>query len=96
MPRSCILGVIKLRQTQKGWITMDIAKIITEAVDKLLKDDKLLESFKKDPVKTLEKQLGIDLPDEQINAVIKGIKAKIDVDDVLGTAGKLLGMLGKK
>ena len=75
---------------------MDIAKIISETVEKLLKDDKLLASFKKDPVKTLEKQLGIDLPDEQINAVVKGIKAKIDVDDVLGTAGKLLGMLGKK
>ena len=75
---------------------MDIAKIIAESVEKLLKDDKLLAAFKKDPVKTLEKQLGIDLPDEQINAVIKGIKAKLDVDDVLGTAGKLLGMLGKK
>ena len=75
---------------------MDIAKIIAESVEKLLKDDKLLAAFKKDPVKTLEKQLGIDLPDEQINAVIKGIKAKIDVDDVLGTAGKLMGMLGKK
>ena len=85
-----------MRQTQKGWITMDIAKIITEAVDKLLKDDKLLESFKKDPVKTLEKQLGLDLPDEQINAVIKGIQAKLGADDVIDAAGKLLGMLGKK
>ena len=75
---------------------MDIAKIIAESVEKLLKDDKLLESFKKDPVKTLEKQLGIDLPDEQINAVIKGIKAKIDVDSAIDVAGKLMGMLGKK
>ena len=75
---------------------MDIAKIIAESVEKLLKDDKLLVAFKKDPVKTLEKQLGIDLPDEQINAVIKGIKAKIDVDGAIDVAGKLLGMLGKK
>ena len=75
---------------------MDIAKIIAEAVEKLLKDEKLLNSFKKDPVKTLEKQLGIDLPDEQINAVINGIKAKIDVDSALDVAGKLMGMLGKK
>ena len=75
---------------------MDIAKIIAEAVKKLTSDEKLLESFKKDPVKTLEKQLGIDLPDEQINAVIDGIKAKINVDDALGAASKLLGMLGKK
>ena len=75
---------------------MDIAKIIAESVEKLLKDDKLLAAFKKDPVKTLEKQLGIDLPDEQINAVIKGIQAKVNVDDVLGAANSLLGMLGKK
>ena len=75
---------------------MDIAKIITEAVKKLTQDEKLLNSFKKDPVKTVEDLLGIDLPDDQINAVIDGIKAKINVDDALGAASKILGMLGKK
>ena len=75
---------------------MDIAKIITDAVNALLKDEELLKAFKKDPIGTVEKKLGIDLPDEQIEAVVKGIKAKIDVDDALGMAGKLMGMLGKK
>lgn len=75
---------------------MDIAKIIADAVEKLTKDKALLAAFKKDPAGTLEKKLGIDLPNEQINAVIKGIEAKINVDDVLGVANSLLGMLGKK
>ena len=75
---------------------MDITKIITDAVKTLTNDKALLDAFKKDPVGTLEKKLGIDLPDEQINAVIKGIQAKLGADDVIDAAGKLLGMLGKK
>ena len=75
---------------------MDIAKIITDAVNALMKDEALLKAFKQDPIGTVEKKLGIDLPNEQIEAVVKGIKAKIDVDDALGMAGKLMGMLGKK
>ena len=77
-------------------MAVDIAKIVTDAVNKLLKDEELLKAFKKDPIGTVEKKLGIDLPNEQIEAVVKGIKAKIDVDDALGVAGKLMGMLGKK
>lgn len=75
---------------------MDIAKIITEAVNKLMKDEALMKAFKADPIGTVEKKLGIDLPDEQIQAVVKGIRAKIDVDDALGAASKLMGLLGKK
>lgn len=61
---------------------MDIKKIITEAVEKIKKDKKLQELFMKDPVKALEKVLNVDLPDDMINPVIDGIKAKIAVDKV--------------
>ena len=74
---------------------MDIAKIIAEAVNTLMKDEALLKAFKADPIGTVEKKLGIDLPNDQIEAVVKGIKAKIDVDDALGMASKLMGMLKK-
>ena len=37
--------------------------------------------------------IGIDLPDEQIEKVVDGIKAKISFDDI---AGKLGGLFGKK
>ena len=74
---------------------MDIQKIITEAVKVLTENEELLREFNKNPGKTLEKKLGIDLPDEQINAVVAGIKAKLGLDDVLEMAGKLKGLFGK-
>lgn len=79
---------------------MDIQKIITEVVSKLTNDKTLKENFLKDPVKVVEKLTGIDLPDDQINAIIEGVKAKINFDDVAGKAkgimGVLNGLFGKK
>ena len=73
---------------------MDIQKLIKEALATLEKDDKLVEKFMKDPVKTLESILNIDLPDDQINPIIEGIKAKLNLNDILGQAKGLTDMLG--
>ena len=78
---------------------MDIKKNIEELVKKLLSDEKLMANFKKDPISTVEKLIGIDLPNDQIEAVVKGIQAKLgleklginDLDDVMNLAGKLFG-----
>ena len=78
---------------------MDIKKKIEELVKKLLSDEKLMASFKKDPISTIEKLIGIDLPNDQIEAIAKGIQAKLgleklgidDIGDVLNLAGKLFG-----
>lgn len=74
----------------------EILKLAAQVAQKLSKDENLLEAFKKDPVTVIEKKLGIDLPNDQLNALIDGIKAKLKADDVLDAAGKLLGMFGKK
>lgn len=74
---------------------MDIQKIIAQAVKALSENEDLLKAFNENPAKTLEKKLGIDLPDDQINAIVKGIKAKMGMDDVLEIAGKLKGLFGK-
>lgn len=74
----------------------DILRLAGDVVEKLTKDEKLMDAFKKDPVAVVEKKLGIDLPNDQLNALIDGIKAKLKADDVLDAAGKLLGMFGKK
>jgi uncharacterized protein YpuA (DUF1002 family) len=71
---------------------MDIKEQITSVVEKITKDEKLQEQFKKDPVKTVEQVLGVDLPDDMINKVVDGVKAKISVDkagDMLGSIKKL-------
>ena len=74
----------------------ELLKLAGDVVEKLTKDEKLMDAFKKDPVAVVEKKLGIDLPNDQLNALIDGIKAKLKADDVLDAAGKLLGMFGKK
>jgi len=76
-------------------MNIDIAKLAMEAVEKLTSDEKLMAAFKKDPVAVIEKKLGIDLPNDQINALIDAIKAKIKVDDVADAIGGVLKMFKK-
>ena len=59
---------------------MDIKAQITAVVEKVTKDPKMLEQFKKDPVKAVEEALGVDLPDDVVQKVVDGVKAKITVD----------------
>ena len=72
---------------------MDIQKIISEALEALTNNDDLRKAFDIDPVKALEKILNVDLPDDQIKAVIEAIKAKLTIDDVKDVAGKIFGGL---
>ena len=70
---------------------MDIKAEINKIVDRIKNDDELLEKFKKDPVKAVESLLGVDLPDDIIEKVVDGVKAKITLDK----AGDILGGLKK-
>ena len=58
----------------------DVKEQITKVVDKITKDEKLMDQFKKNPVKAVESVLGVDLPDDVINKVVDGVKAKISID----------------
>ncbi|MCH5275917.1 MAG: hypothetical protein J1E65_08750 [Lachnospiraceae bacterium] len=68
---------------------MDIKAQITTAVEKITKDPKMQEQFKKEPVKTVEQILGVDLPDDVLNKVVDGVKAKISVDKASGAVDAL-------
>ena len=73
---------------------MDLKAKIEEIVKKLTTDKTLMARFERNPVSVIEQLIGIDLPDDQINQLIDGIKAKIKLDqvgDVLGGIGKLFG-----
>ena len=73
---------------------MDIKAKIEEVVKKLTSDKNLMAKFERNPVSVIEQLIGIDLPDEQINQLVDGIKAKIKLDQVggmLGGIGKLFG-----
>ena len=73
---------------------MDIKAKLEEIVKKLMKDKSLMTKFERNPVSVIEELIGIDLPDQQVNQLIEGIKAKIKLDqvgDMLGGIGKLFG-----
>ncbi len=75
---------------------MDIKAKIEELTKKIMGDKKLQEKFKTNPVEAVEGLLGIDLPDEQINKIVEGIKAKITVDKVSGAVNAIGNLFGKK
>lgn len=65
---------------------MDVKAQINSVVEEIKKDPKMLENFTKDPIKTVEKLLGVDLPDDKIKPIVDGVKAKISVDKLGGVA----------
>ncbi len=46
----------------------------SEIVEKLKGDPQLLESFQKEPEKTLESKLGVDIPDGMLDKIVEAVK----------------------
>ena len=70
-------------------MSFDVKAKIDELVGKIQKDPAMLKSFQDDPIKTVEKLVGIDLPDEQLKPLVAGIKTKLAASDL---GGKLDGL----
>ncbi len=75
---------------------MDIKEKVEDIVEKIKSDKDIKEKFTKDPVKTLEDVLGVDLPDEALENVVNLVKTKLSADALGDIAGKLGGLFGKK
>ena len=69
---------------------------VEKVAKKLLNDSDLMKDFEKNPVKVIEKVLGVDLPDDLVNEIIKLVKAQITADKVGDALGALGGLFGKK
>ena len=76
---------------------------IDEIVEKVKSDKDVAAKFQKDPVATVEGLIGIDLPNDQIEKIVDGVKAKIKLDklnldkvDVEKIGNVLGGLFGKK
>lgn len=78
---------------------MDVKAIIKEKIDELVEkiksDKEIAAKFQKDPIATVESLLGIDLPNDQIQAIVDGIKAKLNLDKLGGSLGNLGGLFKK-
>ncbi len=70
-------------------MALDIKEKVEELVEKVTKDPTLKAQFQKDPVKAVEKVLGVDLPDEAVEKIVAGVKGKLTVDAVGDVADKL-------
>ena len=91
-----INGTLDGEMPGRGGRMMDIKKMIADLVEKITKDEKLMKKFQKDAVATVEELIGMDLPNNQIEKLVDGIKAKIKLDDLGDALGALGGLFGKK
>ena len=72
---------------------MDINGLVN-MVSALKSDDKNLREFQSGPVAFIEKFLGVDLPDDQITAIIAGISSNFLSKNESGESSSLGSMLG--
>jgi len=77
-------------------MNIDIKDILDKVVDKIKDDPQLLAKFKKDPVAVVEKLVGIDLPNDQLEKVADLAMAKINADKAGDILEGLGGLFGKK
>ena len=72
---------------------MDLQKVISDLVSKLTGNNSLIEQFKKNPIKIVTDILGIKLDDQLIQAVIKAVQGKLNIEDVAKNAGGILAKI---
>ena len=77
-------------------MNIDIKEIIEKVVDKVKDDPTLLAKFKKEPIAVVEKLVGIDLPNDQLEKVADLVMAKVTADKAGDLLEGLGGLFGKK
>ena len=75
-----------------GNLQMDIKEQINKVINEVSKNPDIKEQFEKDPVKVIEKLIGVDLPDDIVMKIIDGVKAKLTLDNVSKVADTLKGV----
>ena len=74
---------------------MNIKKMIENLIDEIKKDGKLGAQFEKEPVKVIENIIGKDLPDDVVEKIINGVKAKVSMEKIGDALDMLDGALDK-
>ena len=77
----------------------NITKYVEQIVSKLTGNNSLIEQFKSNPVKIVTDILGIKLDENILQAVIKAVQGKLNIEEVAQNAGgildKIKGIFGK-
>ena len=59
---------------------MDMKAKIDEIISKAKNDPEFMKKFSTNPVKAVEDVTGIDLPDDQINKLVSGVRTRVQND----------------
>ncbi|MFD2329171.1 hypothetical protein ACFSR7_07910 [Cohnella sp. GCM10020058] len=70
---------------------MDIKHKVGDIVTRVKNDKGFSEKFKRDPAAAIETVVGVNLPNDQVNAIIVSVQAKLTSDK----AGDLVGSFKK-
>ena len=74
-------------------MSQNITQYVEKVVKQLTGNNNLIEQFKKNPVKIVTDILGIKLDASILDAVIKAVQGKLNIQDVAKNAGGILGKL---
>ena len=80
---------------------MDIQKIISDLVGKLLGNKDLIAKFTSNPLESVKELIGVDLDAGQLDEVVKGVTSKLGdvpgdvVKEGKGILDKIKGLFGK-
>ena len=77
-------------------MAVDIKEKIEQIVKKLMADKNLMDKFQRNPAAVIEEYVGVDLPDDLVNQIIEGVKAKIKLEKVGDALDALGGLFGRK
>ena len=77
-------------------MAVDIKEKIEQIVKKLMADKNLMDKFQRNPAAVIEEYVGVDLPDDLVNQIIEGVKAKIKLEKVGDALDILGGLFGRK
>lgn len=74
---------------------MDMKAKIEEIINTVKNDKDFAAKFKKDPVAAVKTVVGVDVPADQLNQIVEGVKAKVSFDDANALLGKAKGLFKK-
>lgn len=74
---------------------MDIKAKVQEIVEKVKGDKSFAKKFKSNPLQAVKSVLGVNIPDDQIKAVIDGVKAKLSLEKADGVLGRIKNLFKK-
>lgn len=74
---------------------MEMKDYVDKVLDAVKKDPSPLKKLDKEPAKTLEGILGIDLPDDEVNAIAAKLKGK-NIFETIGNAKEFASKLSGK